>query len=64
MSKELNDLAKEFGRESPTVKQANLSLYQTNISTASGTFLREVEYACKKMKQGNVRLIAVITEMK
>lgn len=60
MSKELNELAKEFSKETPIVLRANLSLYQTSIGTASASFLREVEQTCKKLKQANVTLIAMI----
>ena len=60
MSKELNDLAKQYAKGKPKVMQKDLSLYQTTMSTASASFLREVELECKKQKQANIALIALI----
>ncbi len=60
MSKELDDLGKQYAKDKPTVMQKELSLYQTSMSTASASFLREVEQQCKKQKEANFKLIAVI----
>lgn len=59
MSKELDAIAKEFSKESPIVKRTDLCLYQSSMSTASASFLREVEQTCKKLKQANLTLIMV-----
>ena len=62
MSRELDILAREFAKTPATVIRRDLSLYQTTMSSAASTFLREVETQCKKHKQANVVLIAVIPE--
>ena len=62
MSRELDLLAKEHHSKKATVLRKDLSLYQTTMSAASSSFLREVESQCKRQKLGNVVLIAVIPE--
>jgi len=62
MSRELDVLAKEFAKTPATVIRRDLSLYQTTMSSAASSFLREVESQCKKHKQANVVLVAVIPE--
>ena len=62
MSVELNDLSKEFGKDKPKIIRKDISLYRTTISTASAAFLREVDQECKKKKQADVTLIALIPE--
>ena len=62
MSKVLNDLAKQYAKEKPTVMQKELSLYRTTMSSASASFLREVEQECKKQNQAYVMLVAMIQE--
>jgi hypothetical protein len=62
MSRELDVLAKEFAKKPATAIRRDLSLYQTTMSSAASIFLREVETQCKKHKQANVVLIAVIPE--
>ncbi len=62
MSKELDELAKQYAKEKPTVMQKQLTLYQTSMSTASASFLREVEQQCKKFKQANLTLVAILRE--
>lgn len=62
MSRELDVLAREFAKTPATVLRRDLSLYQTTMSSAASIFLREVESQCKKHKQANVVLVAVIPE--
>jgi hypothetical protein len=64
MSKELDELAKQYAKDKPTVMQKELSLYRTTMSNASASFLHEVEHQCKKLKQANLFLIVVIPEIK
>ena len=64
MSKELDDLSKQYGKDKPTVIRREISIYRTSISTASAAFLREVDQECKRMKQADVTLIGVINELK
>lgn len=62
MSRELDMLAKEHHTKKGTVLRKDISLYQTTMSAASSSFLREVESQCKRQKLANVVLIAVIPE--
>ena len=62
MARELQLLAKEFERQPVTVMRTNLNLYQTNISTAAASFLRQVATQAKKEKASLVTLVAVIKE--
>jgi len=62
MSRELNLLAKEYERQPVTVLRTNLNLYQTSISTAAASFLRQVATQAKKEKAASVTLVAVIKE--
>lgn len=62
MSKELDELSKQFGTEKPVVIRKEISLYKTSISTASASFLREVDQQSKKLKQANIKLIAIIQQ--
>ena len=62
MSRELDMLAKEYQSKKATVLRKDLSLYQTTMSAASSSFLREVESQCKRQKLANVVLVAVIPE--
>jgi len=63
MSKDLDDLTKEYQKSKPTVICKDLNLYQTSLNTAASSFLREVEYQAKKKKQANIKVIAVIPEI-
>lgn len=62
MSRELDILAKEYQSKKAIVIRKDLNLYQTGITTAASSFLREVEYQAKKEKQANVALVAIIPE--
>ncbi len=62
MARELQLLAKEFDRQPVTVLRTNLNLYQTPISQAAGSFLREIAAQAKKEKSTVVTLVAVIRE--
>ena len=64
MSKELDDLAKEHQKSKPTVMKKDISIFQSSLSTEAASFLRLVESECKKQKQANVTLVAVIAEEK
>jgi len=58
MSRELDLLAREFQKTPATVMKTEINLYQTNIQSASGAFLRKVEQECKRKRQSVVTLIA------
>ncbi len=62
MSKELNQIAKEFGNHDVKVLRANLNLYQTSIGTVAAPFLKDVAAQTKKSKSPSVLLIAIIVE--
>jgi hypothetical protein len=62
MCRELDLIAQEYKSKNATVLRNNISLYQTTMSAASSSFLREVESQCKRQKLGNVVLVAVIPE--
>ena len=62
MSRELDLIAQEYKSKNATVLRNNISLYQTTMSAASSSFLREVESQCKRQRLANVVLIAVIPE--
>ncbi len=62
MARELQLLAKEFDRQPVTVLRTNLNLYQTPISQAAASFLREIAAQAKKEKSTVVTLAAVIRE--
>jgi hypothetical protein len=62
MSKELNQLAKEFGNQNVGVLRTNLNLYQSSISIVAAPFLKDVAAQTKKSKSPTVTLIAIIVE--
>ena len=61
MSRELDILANEYKKKPATVIRKDVNLYGTNIQSATSSFLRSVEQECKKQRQSNVNIIAVIT---
>jgi len=61
VSKDLDDLAKEYQSKKASVLRKELNLYQTSINTAASGFLRDIEYQAKKHKQANLVVIAIIT---
>jgi hypothetical protein len=62
MSKELNQLAKEFGNHDVKVLRTNLNLYQTSIGIVAAPFLKEITAQTKKTKSASVTLVAIIVE--
>lgn len=62
MTKELQLLVKEFDRQPVTVIRTNLNLYQTSISVAAASFMRDIASKARKEKTSSVTLIAVIKE--
>ena len=62
MSKELNQIAKEFSNHDVKVLRTNLSLYQTSIGTVAAPFLKEITAQTKKSKSPTVTLVAIIVE--
>jgi hypothetical protein len=64
MSKELDDLAKEHQKSKPTVMKKEISIFQSSLSTEAASFIRSVEQECKRQKQPNLLLVAVIPEVK
>jgi hypothetical protein len=64
MSKDLDDLAKEYQKSKPTVMQKELSIFQSSLATEAASFLRSVEQECKRQKQPNLTLFAIFLEIK
>ena len=62
MSKELDDLAKLFQKEKPTFMKKDISIFQSSLATEAASFLRLVEQECKRQKQANLTLVAIIPE--
>lgn len=62
MSKELDEIAKEHQKNKPTVMQKEISIFQSSLSTEAASFLRLVEQECKRQKQANLTLVAIIPE--
>lgn len=60
MSKELDDLAKEHQKSKPTVMKKEISIFQSSLSTEAAGFLRLVEQECKRQKQANLMLVAIV----
>ena len=60
MSKELDELAKQFQKEKPTVMKKDISIYKSSLSIEAASFLRAVEQECKRQKQANLFLVAII----
>lgn len=63
MSKELDELAKQFQKEKPTVMKKDISIYKSSLSTEAASFLRSVEQECKRQKQPNLLLVAILPEV-
>ena len=62
MSKELQQLTKEFGNHDVKVLRTNLNLYQSSIGTVAAPFLKDVATQSKKSKSPTVALVAIIVE--
>jgi len=62
MSKELDDLAKQYQKEKPTVMQKEISIFRSTLIQEAASFLRAVETKCKTQKQANLTLVAIIPE--
>lgn len=63
MPKELDELAKQFQKEKPTVMKKDISIYKSSLSIEAASFLRSVEQECKRQKQANLTLVAIIAEV-
>ena len=63
MSKELDELAKLYPKEKPTVMQKEISIFRSTLTQEAASFLRAVETKCKTQKQSNVTLVAIIPEV-
>jgi len=63
MSKELDLLAKEFAKTPVKVMRAEMNLYQTNIQSATTSFLKKLELECKNERQSTFTLIAVMQRL-
>ena len=59
MSRELDEIAREFQKISAEIFRSEISLFQTNIISASTYFLKSIEQHCKKHKTGNIILLAI-----
>jgi hypothetical protein len=62
MSKELDELAKQFQKEKTTVMQKEISIFRSSLTQEAASFLRAVETKCKTQKQANLTLVAIIPE--
>lgn len=62
MSKELDELAKQYQQEKPTVMQKEISIFRSTLIQEAASFLRAVETKCKTQKQANLTLVAIIPE--
>lgn len=60
MSRELDDLAKEFSKQKPTLMTTHLLIDQKSLQTVASAFMRDVEQQCKRKRSVYVRLIAVV----
>jgi hypothetical protein len=60
MSKELDELAKQYQKEKPTVMQKDISIFRSTLTQEAASFLRAVETKCKTQKQANLTLVAVV----
>lgn len=62
MSKELDELAKQYQKEKPTVLKTEISIFRSSLNQEAASFLRTVETKCKTQKQANLTLVAIIPE--
>lgn len=62
MSKELNQIAKEFGSREITVLRTNINLYNNHIAQVAAPFLKQVASQSKKSKSATLTLVAIIGE--
>lgn len=62
MSRELDLIAREFQKVPATVLRTDVNLYQSNIQTATGAFLKKVEQECKRQKKSGFTLVAIIPD--
>jgi hypothetical protein len=62
MSKELDELAKQYQQEKPTVLKTEISIFRSSLTQEAASFLRAVETKCKTQKQANLTLVAIIPE--
>lgn len=62
MSKDLDELAKLYQKEKPTVMKKDISIFQSSLATEAASFLRSVEQECKRQKQAGLTLVVVIQE--
>ena len=60
--KELDQLARQFSKESASLLRKDLSLYGKNIQQEMSNFARGVEKTAKKDKTGKVVLVAILYE--
>ena len=62
MSKELNQISKEFSNQDVKVLRTNINLYNNQIAQVAAPFLKDVATQSKKSKSPSVILIAIIVE--
>jgi NADH/NAD ratio-sensing transcriptional regulator Rex len=60
--RELDQLARQFSKESASLLRKDFSLYGKNFITEVNSFIREVEKTAKKDKTGKVVLVAILYE--
>jgi len=62
MSKELDEIAKQYQKEKPTVMKKDISIFQSALATEAASFLRLVEQESKRQKQANLTIVVLIEE--
>jgi hypothetical protein len=62
MSKELNQIAKEFSNHDVKVLRTNINIYNNQIAQVAAPFLKDVATQTKKSKSPTVTLVAIIVE--
>jgi hypothetical protein len=63
MSRELDLLAKEFSKAPVNVMRTEVNLYQSNIQSATASFLKRIEQECKKQRQSSITLFAIVSKV-
>ena len=58
--RELDQLAKQFSRESVSLHRKDVSLYGRNLQLELSGFIKDIEGAAKRGKTGKVILVAIL----
>ena len=60
--RELDQLARQFSKESASLLKKDISLYGKNFQSEVNAFARDVEKTAKRDKTGKVVLVAILYE--